>query len=602
MAFKPIYLEPDEEITSVIDKISSSADKEIVLVTAKNSSIFQSLVSLKLLSKESKKLNKNLAIVTTSKVGQRLAKRVGIITYSALNALPTTSEATVRSGAASESLKPDEVINGIPVKQYDPNRVNKEIIEEDNKLDQELNNDDTVAGEGGKQGFKPITASPESLKKEDKSTDIKDNSEKIKKEDKEELPAVMSSSGGFSISKEFKVPWKSIGKGSGVFLFLVLLAFFFVPRAVVTVTFPAQPITETVSISAVVDLENQEEGIISGNQLLSEKTKTETITATGEKDIGTKSSGEITITNKYTDGSGAGVDQTFSAGSKATDVNSKNVFTLNTSVTVGKVTYNPGNGQPIYQSKTVTITALAPGEGYNIAATSFTIVGELSNTPISSLKAFTGGLAKKVKIITQDDIDTVILKLKKESKEEALAELIEKSQGQKILDDGIWETIKQVGSDKEVGAQADTAIATVIIEYGVIVFDEANANSIFTAVFDNKINENEQIVFPDDSKPTFITKKISDDRRKLDFDISGTAFKVPKIDKNQIAKSITYESSQEVERILKEKYGAEMVESVITPDWWIDKLPFIKQAIRVEYGFNDSIEAKEEVTTEEATQ
>lgn len=602
MAFKPVYLEPDEEITSVIDKISNSTDKEIVLVTAKNSSIFQSLVNLKLLSKESKKLGKKIAVVTTSRVGQRLAKQVGISTYGALNALPTVSETDPVESAATEPSKPDEIINGVKVKQYNPDRANKEIMEADKDLNQEFDSDDKVLDKEDKQEFKPITISPDNLRKEEKPEDNKKDIKDIKKEDKEDLPPVVSSTGGFSISREFKVPWKSVGIGTGIFLFLLLLAFIFVPRAVVTVTFPAQPITETVSVSAIVDLKNQEEGLIIGNQLLVEKTKTETITATGEKDIGTKATGEITITNKHTDGSGAGKDQIFNAGAKATDTKTKKVFTLNGSVTVGKVTYDPNNGQPIYKSKKVAVTALEPGEGYNIATSSFTIPGELSNTPISSAAAFTGGLEKKVRVITQDDVDTIILKLKKEAKEEALTELTEKSEGQKILTDGIWEIIKQEGADKKVGTQADSAIATVITEYGVIVFDEATASSIFTATFNNKITENEQIVFPDDDQPVFITKNISDDKRRLDFDISGTAFKVPKIDKKQIAKSITYESRQEAQKILQDKYGAETVESVITPSWWIDKLPFIKQAIRVEYGFDDGIKIKDEVPPEEATQ
>ena len=599
MAFKPIYLEPDEEITSVIDKISSSTSQEIVLVTAKNSSIFQSLVNLKLLAKESKKSGKNLVIVTGSKIGQRLAKQVGITTYGALSALPIPAESSPESSATPEPAIPDEVIGGVQVKQYDPNRVDKKTVEDDKELEQELSKNDKVLDQGQKQELKPITVNPDNLKKADKTEDIKKEPENAKKEEsKEELPAVVSGSGEFSIKKEFKIPWKSVGIGTGIFLFVMLLAFIFVPRAVVTVTFPALPISETVSISAITQLENQQDGQIAGNQLIVEKTKTETINATGKKDIGTAATGSITIVNKYTDGSGLGKDQSFSAGSKATDNKTKKVFTLNNAVTVGKVTYDPNNGQPIYKSKTVGVTAVEPGEGYNVAATSFTIVGELANTPITSSTTFAGGLTKQVTVITQDDIDTVILKLKKESKEEALAELIEKAQGQKILEDGIWETVKQVGSDKKVGTQADTAVATVITEYGVIVFDEVIANSIFTAVFDNKINENEQIVFPEGNKPVFKTKKISDDKRRMDFEISGTAFKVPKIDKKLISKSITNKSSQGAQQILQEKYGAESVESVITPNWWIDRLPFIKQAIRIEYGFSDLINKEEEAQRE----
>ncbi|MEX0594851.1 MAG: hypothetical protein WD157_02020, partial [Patescibacteria group bacterium] len=89
MAYKPVYLEPDEEITSVIDKIAQSSDKEIALVLAKNSGLFQSLVNLKLVAKEAKKQGKTITLVTTNKIGQRLAGQVGIKTYGAITAIPS---------------------------------------------------------------------------------------------------------------------------------------------------------------------------------------------------------------------------------------------------------------------------------------------------------------------------------------------------------------------------------------------------------------------------------------------------------------------------------------------------------------------------------
>ncbi|MEX1051888.1 MAG: hypothetical protein WEC83_00680, partial [Patescibacteria group bacterium] len=120
MAAKPIYLEPSEEITSVIDKIAQTPDKEIALVLAKNSALFQSLVNLKLLAKEAKRLGKNVAFVSTNKIGQRLAKQVGIATYTTIASLPATAAGAGSPIAAPAT--PDEVIGGVKVQQYDPNR------------------------------------------------------------------------------------------------------------------------------------------------------------------------------------------------------------------------------------------------------------------------------------------------------------------------------------------------------------------------------------------------------------------------------------------------------------------------------------------------
>jgi hypothetical protein len=121
MAFKPVYLEPDEEITNVIDRIKSSPDQQIALVLAKNSGLFQSLVNLKLLAKEAKSSGKNVVLITTNKVGQRLAGQVGITTYGALGAIATGT--TLEPTTPIASPQSDEVINGVKVKQYDPNRL-----------------------------------------------------------------------------------------------------------------------------------------------------------------------------------------------------------------------------------------------------------------------------------------------------------------------------------------------------------------------------------------------------------------------------------------------------------------------------------------------
>ena len=55
-----IYLESDEEITSVVDRLRKSEAKEIILVIPKGTALLQSIVNLKLLKKEAEKLKKHL--------------------------------------------------------------------------------------------------------------------------------------------------------------------------------------------------------------------------------------------------------------------------------------------------------------------------------------------------------------------------------------------------------------------------------------------------------------------------------------------------------------------------------------------------------------
>ncbi len=76
-----IFLQPDDEITDVIDKIKKVEKSIIVLVIPESAMVLQSIVNLKLLKKEADDLDRRLAIVTDSKKGRQLAGQVGISVY-----------------------------------------------------------------------------------------------------------------------------------------------------------------------------------------------------------------------------------------------------------------------------------------------------------------------------------------------------------------------------------------------------------------------------------------------------------------------------------------------------------------------------------------
>lgn len=77
---KYLYLDSDEEITSVIDKVKKTPETEIVLVFSKDTAMLRSMVSLKLLKRQTATQNKQLVISTKDEVGYNLAHRAGFLT------------------------------------------------------------------------------------------------------------------------------------------------------------------------------------------------------------------------------------------------------------------------------------------------------------------------------------------------------------------------------------------------------------------------------------------------------------------------------------------------------------------------------------------
>jgi hypothetical protein len=74
-----LYVDIDEEITSIVEKLRSVETGEAVIVAPKNASLIQSIVNLKLLRKEADGLGIKIAIVTQDKLGKRLIEKAGIL-------------------------------------------------------------------------------------------------------------------------------------------------------------------------------------------------------------------------------------------------------------------------------------------------------------------------------------------------------------------------------------------------------------------------------------------------------------------------------------------------------------------------------------------
>ena len=73
-----LYVEIDEEITSVIGKLRQFDKGQIFLVVPKGALIAGSLVNLKLLEKEARRLKKNLVFVSPDAHVRKLAEKAGL--------------------------------------------------------------------------------------------------------------------------------------------------------------------------------------------------------------------------------------------------------------------------------------------------------------------------------------------------------------------------------------------------------------------------------------------------------------------------------------------------------------------------------------------
>lgn len=155
---KLVYLESDEEITSVIDKISRVSGDDVVLVIPRGGSLAQSIVNLKLIKKRSADLGKDVSLVTTDKISRNLASQVGVSVYSrveevgkrkvevpvVVSPVKSSEAETIKSEVpAPEAQKPAEElpeIPGVKINRYYDKRPRESKVESPKSKVEQLEN------------------------------------------------------------------------------------------------------------------------------------------------------------------------------------------------------------------------------------------------------------------------------------------------------------------------------------------------------------------------------------------------------------------------------------------------------------------------------
>ena len=103
-----VYVEIDEEVTSVFERIKGIRKKEIFLVVPRKAVLFQSIVNLRILKNKLSERKKKLFIVTTDRNGRHLAEKIG---------LPVLSRVEVEESKAPSEESPQMKIQPIQARR-----------------------------------------------------------------------------------------------------------------------------------------------------------------------------------------------------------------------------------------------------------------------------------------------------------------------------------------------------------------------------------------------------------------------------------------------------------------------------------------------------
>src|ERR1700683_4768424 len=99
-----IYIDIDDEITGIIDKLKASEGKVVALVLPKRATVFQSIVNMKLLKRAADASKKNAVLITSEAGLLPLAGAAGLHVAKTLTTRPEIPTAPALAEEAEETV------------------------------------------------------------------------------------------------------------------------------------------------------------------------------------------------------------------------------------------------------------------------------------------------------------------------------------------------------------------------------------------------------------------------------------------------------------------------------------------------------------------
>jgi len=521
-----LYLESDEEITSVIDKLKGLEAKSVGLVAPKGSAIVQSVVSLKLLKKEAEELKKDIAIVTSDEVGRNLSAQVGLIVYADVKSQRPLSTPEVKKPEAEPieidmSGEDENLPEAFQVHRYDesgkgeekeapkPEGVEAPTDSAGKKLEKLENQETRSAGKEAESKIEEQAPTPqrEASGVGVPTSDSKDQSvgkfikrpvaETFDRNEREEIessrPVKMEGPISKPKSKKLKKFKIALVSALGVIVLLggVLALDLLAAKLDVNISVLADTIDKTVELSAEKDRQvvDPAGAAIPGSQIVIEKTFDNKFDSTGEKDAGSQAKGTLTFKND------AGVDETIPSGVTISS-SSGTGFTLDNQITVPAATLNP-QGDKVSGSTTGSVTAKNNGSDGNLpASTSYVISGR---PKISTSGATTGGVTKKIKYVTKSDIERAKKELQNRQESDFLNDY-KKAPGEVILDGAGKTESLDFSTDKSSGDETETFNAKAKTRFTTMSFKEDDFKNAVVAMVKKDLPQGKSLILtPEDS-------------------------------------------------------------------------------------------------------
>jgi hypothetical protein len=545
-----IYVDIDDEITGIIDKVRSSSSKVVALVLPKRATVLQSVVNMKLLKRTADDANKNLVLVTSEAGLIPLAGSVGLHVAATPTSKPAIPPAPEGPSDEPEDLDgPLDIVDGtaagaddfdsatagaVPVGELAAAGVASKIAPDSIDEDLELDDDDEAAAAGTVAVTKP------------------------KKNKKLAVP-------------NFDSFRKKLLLAGGVLVLLIvawIFAFIVMPHAKITIHTDTSNIPSNLNLTldTVAKTLNTENKIVPAAAQTEQKSYSQQTAATGQQNNGTKATGSVKLSQSVCAPNLGQQPADIPIGSSVTSGGNTYITQETGTYTFSKFT----NGNcALYNSNTISISALKGGTNYNASGANFS--GPSSSTGSGSAS---GGTDNITKVVAQSDIDNAKSKINSQDTSGVKQQLITdlQTKGLQAITTTFLAGEPQVTTSAKAGDAADTVTVTEVVTYDMLGVKQTDLKALVVANVTSQLDKGKQVILDDGVKNAKFSQQSPATATGAGIVMQATSVAGPEIDLSQLKNQVAGKKSGEVKNFIKQTPGVTSVDVKYSP-FWVSSTP-----------------------------
>ncbi len=572
-----IYVDVDDEITALIDKVRASNGKVVALVLPKRATVLQSIVNMKLLKRAAENEKKHLVLITTEAGLMPLAGAVGLHVAKALTAKPEIPPG------------PDMVGAGFT-----------DAIEEDLNMpldDEEVPDLTAKAGKKATVGALADAATKTNDKQGDLETlnlDDEEDDDKTKVTEMS-IPAAAAAASKVKPDKKLKVPNFDRFRlllilGVLVLIGIIVLGVFALsvwPHAVIDIKTNASNVNTNLPLT--LDPQGQTAdyatGDIPAKTVSEQKTFTQTVNTTGQKNEGTDATGSVTMTAtdcgpNYQYFTNYGQQFTIPAGTGLSYNNLTYITQNDTTMTLNYKKSFSGNTPScaLYDSSGPTnISAQNPGSTYNAQINNATVSGYPN---VQASGSATGGTDNIVQVVSQADVNTAASKVSANDSGTVKQDLMNQLRGEGLYPIGVTFASEQpqITPNPSVGTVSNTVTITETITYTMFGTKQSYLDAALDANIHSQTSKNQNIINNGLNQNSFKQNGVSGSADQVT--LATVATVGPNISVSEIKTEVAGKSPKEAIAVIKNNPDVTTVSIRLSP-FWVSSIPSNQSKISV---------------------